>query len=618
MRISSRSYRALALTSWVTLAGIAQLHAAALSVNLVPSLPAPVPVGKVVTWTAQVSGSTSAVWYRFRSARAGWDLQVVRDFSPSNTLDWAASESEGVYEVEVTARDNTTGESAVASAAYEVIPAAAGSTPVITGTVNPLVFLYSAPACPAFATMRVEMVSPEGIVQSTPNRSCQPPCPASAAGSPALRRAPCGPPLSMNFYLAGLRPNATYSIQHVITSSDPRSKTQVERGPALTLVTPNVAPAIPKLAVKQAPSAPAGLILHSSLYTVSYATDLAGNLVWYYPAVVTFLTQTEPDGLFISLISPTYATSQSYDPSQEIFREFDLAGNTLRETNAARLNEQLAPLGKRIGALHHDARALPGGTVAILASTEQKLTNVQGTGTADVIGDMILVLDHNLQLKWVWDAFDHLDTRRMATLKEVCPAPGGGCPPLYLASKANDWLHGNAIQFLADGNLLYSSRHQDWVYKIDYANGAGSGGVIWKMGPGGDFQIQSTDPSPWFSHQHDPQFTAGGDATLTVFDDGNLRVAGNSSAHSRGQALTVDETNRVATLAVNADLGGFSFALGSAQQLAAGGYAFGAGWYIPANTSQVVQVDASGNTGYSLSVSDPEYRTYRMSDLYTP
>ncbi len=612
------SHRALALKNLLMLTGIIHLQAAGLSVSLAPSIPAPVPVGKVVTWTAQAS-STSTVWYRFRSARAGWDLQVVRDFSPPNTLDWTASENEGVYEIEVTARDNSTGETAVASATYQVDPVATGVMPVITATPNPLVFLYSAPACPAIESMRVEITSPEGIVQSTPTRSCRPPCPPSAAsGNPPLWRLRCGPPLSMNFYLAGLRPNATYSIQDVVTGYDPGNRKQVHRGPALVLVTPNSTPVIPSLAVKQPPATPGGLVLHSGLYTVPYATDFSGNLVWYYPSPITFLTQVEPGGRFVSLISPTYVSAQAYDPSQEIFREFDLAGNTLRETNAERLNEQLAPMGKRIGALHHDARALPDGTVAVLGSTERMLTNVQGPGTVNVIGDMILVLDRDLQVKWIWDAFDHLDIYRTATLKEVCPTLGGGCPPLYLAQKANDWLHGNAVQFLADGNLLYSSRHQDWVYKIDYANGAGSGAVIWKMGAGGDFQIQSSDPSPWFSHQHDAGFVAGANTTLTVFDDGNVRVASNSKAHSRGQALMVDEENREVTLVINTDLGGFSFALGSAQQLAAGGYAFGAGWYVPANDSQFVEVDPSGNTTYSLSVSDPEYRTYQLNDLYTP
>ena len=138
------------------------------------------------------------------------------------------------------------------------------------------------------------------------------------------------------------------------------------------------------------------------------------------------------------------------------------------------------------------------------------------------------------------------------------------------------------------------------------------------MGAGGDFQIQSSDPSPWFSHQHDAGFVAGANTTLTVFDDGNVRVASNSKAHSRGQALMVDEENRVVTLLINTDLGGFSFALWLGPAAGSGRVCIRAGWYVPANDSQFVEVDPSGNTTYSLSVSDPEYRTYQLNDLYTP
>ena len=386
-------------------------------------------------------------------------------------------------------------------------------------------------------------------------------------------------------------------------------------GPTLTLTTPDVSLPLPKMTVQQSPPSPGGLLLHSNFYGPSFATDLTGNLVWFYATPITFLTQVEPGGKFLGLISPSFVSTQAYDPVNEIFREFDLAGTTLRETSAARLNEQLAPLGKRIGVLHHDARTLPDGTVALLATTERILTNVQGSGPVDVIGDMIVVLDRDLQLKWVWDAFDHLDTHRLATLGEACP--GSGCPSLYLASKANDWVHGNALQFLADGNLMYSSRHQDWVLKIDYRGGAGTGDVIWRLGPGGDFQMTPGDPSAWFSHQHDPEFAAGDPAALTLFDDSNVRHAADSQAHSRGQALKVDEQSRTVTLTLNVDLGGFSFALGTAQQFN-GGYYFGGGWFLPANSSMSLETDASGNSVYRLANNQPEFRCYRLNDLYTP
>jgi len=54
----------------------------------------------------------------------------------------------------------------------------------------------------------------------------------------------------------------------------------------------------------------------------------------------------------------------------------------------------------------------------------------------------------------------------------------GVCPPLYLASQANDWMHGNSVSRTPDGNLLLSIRNQDWVVLIDYQDGKGSGQVM--------------------------------------------------------------------------------------------------------------------------------------------
>lgn len=595
---------------------VAWLKGAALSVVLTPSIPAPVPLGTVVTWSAQPSDPTASIWYRFRAARDGAELHVIRDYSSLSSLEWTASQYEGVYNIEVSARNNSTGEVAVDSVSYQINPAVTGDTPVISPTANPLVFLYSAPPCRAGGSMWVEFTGVDAIVHSTPGQSCDPPCPGDVVEPLRVRRPgnACGPALTMNFYVAGLQPNSVYSVQHVVATYVRSEGVKTLRGPKLALATQNVSLQLPKMSVIQ--SAPAaGILLHSNFYGPSFATDLSGNLVWYSASLITFFTQVEPGGKFLGLISPTFVSSQAFDPTQQIFREFDLAGNALRETNGARLNEQLAPLGKRIGILHHDARALPDGTVMMLATTEQILTNVQGAGPVDVIGDMIVVLDQDLQLKWVWDAFDHLDPHRMATLGETCPS--SGCGPPYLAKTGNDWLHGDALQFLADGNLLYSSRHQDLVYKIDYRNGAGTGDVIWRMGPGGDFQMQSSDPSAWFSHQHDPQFSVADLTMLTVFDDGNLRQAVNPQAHSRGQALKVDEQNRIVTLLMDVDLGGFSFALGTAEQTS-GGYYFGGGWFLPGNNSMSLETNGSADQLYRFTDSQPEFRSYLLSDLYTP
>ena len=188
-------------------------------------------------------------------------------------------------------------------------------------------------------------------------------------------------------------------------------------------------------------------------------------------------------------------------------REIDLAGDTLRETNIDAVNAELAALGQHpITNFDHDAQRLPNGDTAVLATTPRTI-NVNGTPT-QYNGDMVLVLDQNFQVAWAWDAFNWLDTSRLATMGE---GPG-------------DWLHANSISWSpADGDLLVSLCAQDWVIKIDYANGTGDGHVVWRLGQGGDFthQYPIRDPSPWFSHQHDVRYI--NDTTLVVFDDGNTR-----------------------------------------------------------------------------------------------
>src|SRR5262245_38047673 len=81
------------------------------SVTLTPSVPSPAPVGTRLTWSASAPDiGTENVWYRFRERRPDGSFRMIRDFSPGKELDWTASEREGNYEIEVSARNNDTGE----------------------------------------------------------------------------------------------------------------------------------------------------------------------------------------------------------------------------------------------------------------------------------------------------------------------------------------------------------------------------------------------------------------------------------------------------------------------------------------------------------------------------
>ncbi len=152
------------------------------------------------------------------------------------------------------------------------------------------------------------------------------------------------------------------------------------------------------------------------------------------------------------------------------------------------------------------------------------------------------------------------------------------------------------------------------MIKIDYANGTGDGHTVWTLGAGGDFTIVSSDPDPWFSHQHDVRYV--NDNTIVLFDDGNTRVANDpNEPDSRGQELVLNEQTMTATLVVNADLDTYSAALGSAQVLPDGNLAFNSGFQSN-NSSETIEVLPDGTQTFVQSISGYEYRSYLTSSLY--
>jgi hypothetical protein len=68
---------------------------------------------------------------------------------------------------------------------------------------------------------------------------------------------------------------------------------------------------------------------------------------------------------------------------------------------------------------------------------------------------------------------------------------------------------------------------------------------------------------------------------------------------------------------LNADLGAYSYALGSAHRLANGDFHFDLGILWGTTISQSVEVDKDGNLVYEMQANAPEYRTFRLHDLYT-
>jgi hypothetical protein len=362
------------------------------------------------------------------------------------------------------------------------------------------------------------------------------------------------------------------------------------------------------------------------------ATDLDGNLVWYLPLHEASLVRMLPGGRFLVLSGG----KSEHNSRLQVLTEYDLAGNIMRQTDIGRVAEQLDERGihsvckangqQCIPGFHHDAIRLPSGHTVVIASLERMFPDgAQGSEQpTDVIGVLLVDLDEDLQVKWFWNAFDHLDVSRKGMDDEKCNGPvgGGGCSPIFLAPVANDWLHGNAVSYShADRNLTLSLPEQDWVIKIDYQDGKGSGKVLWRLGEGGDLKLESTEKLPWFSYEHDAGFEPAGSDTMLLLDNGQRRRKKDPEAHTRGQYWKIDEKARTAKLLMSADLGVYSAFVGSAQRLSNGNFHFNAG-YVPRDLSYAhrsVEVTPEGKVIYALEGNGVFiYRSNRVADLYTP
>ncbi len=567
---------------------------ASVNVSLTPSIASGAPVGSTIKWVASASDSTnrSATFtYQFSVGPSNGPLQVRRDFYFFNYYPWTPIDSEGVYKVQVVVRSST-GATGEASDLYTLSSRASGSSPVVSRTNHPLVALYSMPACPAGESARVRFKLPSDPTwQVTPTKAC--------TGT-----------TSLNFYVAGMRATTTYQLQQDILRGP-----FVTPGPVLNFTTGAIPGniivpfSIPKPFTAPNKTAYPVLLL-SPIGGLPYATDTSGYPIWYLPISnglpISFFERPIDGGTFFVV------TYDGVVNANHLLGEYDLAGNLVRETNYAAISQQLVARGADpITTIHHDAIRLPDGGTAFIASSEKVAD--QGSGPVDVLGDQIIVVDANLQLKWWWSEFDHLDITRPATLGELCHRGNAGCPyitnPNY--SVANDWTHSNSVWLAPDGNFLLSSRHQDWVMKVRYENGRGDGALLWKLGEDGDFRVSSSDPHPWQSHQHNAEIQPNG--LLSLFDNGNTRIQ-DFGGHSRGQVWQLDETNKVAKLVVNLDLGDFSSATGSTQLLSNGTYTFNLG--VIGSVSATREFNTSNVLESAQNSTHNSYRSFRMRSLY--
>src|SRR6185437_3701973 len=276
---------------------------------------------------------------------------------------------------------------------------------------------------------------------------------------------------TLNFYIGGMLEQTTYNVQQFLQTG-----ISSIAGPVLTWHTGSVPSdiSIPnhfRLAGPQPPTSTTyPFLLHSTIGNAPFATDLNENVVWYRPITAPYdsgyLVKLLPGGTFLT-IDDDPIDSQAHCKGlgstacgdHQFLRELDLAGNVIRRTSWAVVNDEINSLRARQGGspvrlnfFSHEAIRLPNGYTVTMA-TDEEVKNLK-SGTQDVFGDVIIALDANWQVVWAWDSFDYLDINRM-TIGGTCVKNGPGCPSQFLRTQPNgsrytqalDWTHGNSISY---------------------------------------------------------------------------------------------------------------------------------------------------------------------------
>jgi arylsulfate sulfotransferase len=464
---------------------------------------------------------------------------------------------------------------------------------------------------------------------------------------------------NVQLWVAGMLGDTLYHMQGQIVLNDGATFTDADQTcmTGIPPTTPSVTVTNPTNGNPQ-PGIEMWNPLISKTTNQAFATDLKGNVIWTY-------TYPHPQGDLIqgiqllsngNLLMPisylsSLTTAQQPTNAYNEVREVDLAGNTVASLTMDQLNQRLADDNFRdgqgnlyhLGSFHHDMLPLPNGHFVLLA-TDYRTVNVAGYGMLNVTGDALVDVDQNFNPDWVWNTFDAgLDVNRHP-MNYPPPSP----PPTDA-----DWTHSNGTLYTADDhNLLLSMRHQNWIIKIEFLGGVGSGAptgsgkIMWRLGYQGDFKFidpvdppgpnGSPDPKNWFYAQHGMNFfspATAGVFRIGMMDNGNDRVFSDGTrvncpafkpstaeCYSTAPVLQIDESKMTATMVThyiptNAP-DDYSFFGGNAELENNGDMEVD--FCAAKNGSVVQEIDPSGKNviwqGFTSGADD--FHVYRLPSLY--
>jgi arylsulfate sulfotransferase len=220
--------------------------------------------------------------------------------------------------------------------------------------------------------------------------------------------------------------------------------------------------------------------------------DNIGEIVWYQPfkkgVKVSHWTN---DRTILCIVGPEKIPSSGGD---EII-EMNLDGKILTHFKTGH--------GEMDKLVHHEVRKDQAGNIYALTFTKKiaDLSSVKGKKLDTLKGDGIVLFSSKGKKLWEWSVLDHLNP-----LKDR-----------DILKHKKDWVHGNSVFRMANGDFLMSFRDLNQVWLIDFK----TGNVLWKLGQNGSFPLEK---NLIFSAQHNAQPVLNN--RLMILDNGeNTKIS---------------------------------------------------------------------------------------------
>lgn len=327
--------------------------------------------------------------------------------------------------------------------------------------------------------------------------------------------------LATTFRVRGLAPATDHEVAYTVDGS---------AGTVPFITYPPLIGFLPNFPVTGGPPDPAvpyrmfDLIPFPEFTTASvFMVDAGGTTRWHYGGPSTM--NPGPEGVYTA-VHLRDDGSVMYLHNHTMWIRDELSEPVLELTD-----DMLGVLG-----LHHELIQLPNNNYMALSFAFEDV-DYGKDGVKTTAGDVIVEFTPEGEVVWTWNAFDHLDPKRIvepfATAILIHP---------ITLEQTYDWTHGNAIVHDPENDtLLLSLRHQDWVLAIDHKTGE----VLWKLGNDGDFTLEGA--TKFFHHQHAPEWQT--DGSLLIYDNGvGDPDLAPSEIESRVRRYELDHATKTATL----------------------------------------------------------------------